>query len=191
MWEGTAAVHGFSTLVRGGLGAPIGGLRKVRPVEGNFHPNQGWPRSMFSFHDCELLFYIYSETKITLCQLCFNNTFFKTCLLYDKVFSMINVFYIIISWLLCIRMERHAFEWQLFSFQGEALWVSGELCPNLEGFLKELSPWRKMELDPTTRPPPWLLTAFSSRYLFPFQRVWISPLNGVGVGAQRGSMCND
>lgn len=58
-WEGTAAARGFSTQVTGGLGTPTGGLRKVRPVEGNFHSKQQWSCSVFWHSDFEHLFYVH------------------------------------------------------------------------------------------------------------------------------------
>lgn len=70
------ALHGISTQVRGGLGAPTGGLRKVRPVEGNFHSKQGWACSVFSFRDVKLLFYVPRNEENIACQLRFKRYIF-------------------------------------------------------------------------------------------------------------------
>lgn len=50
--------------------------------------------------------------------------------------------------------RKASFRLTLFLLKEEALWVSGEPCPSLEGFRKEPSPWRKMGSDPTSRPLP-------------------------------------
>lgn len=53
-----AAAHGLSALVRGGLGTPRGGLRKVGSVEGHFYSRLEWPHSVFLFSDFPHGFYM-------------------------------------------------------------------------------------------------------------------------------------